>query len=521
MAAAWDGPPVDAESPNLGVGAAEPVPLVSLHFLLSTLRRRWLVCVLSGALGLLAAGLYLQLMPPPHTAATTLVLAHDPQQDPARAAATDVSLLTTRTVAQRTIDRLALDVSEQDLLDSLTVVPQSSEVVTLRLSAKTDDEAVRRLDVLTDVYLTFRAEQLTAQSDALVAQMKKRIGTLQGEVTKVSQRVNTLSAAGATSSDQFSDAVSQRAALSSQIDALQQSIQDATFRNVSLVAASRAVDPAAAEQRRMRRRTALTLASGLIGGVALAVGVILFRAITTDRLRRRFDVAAALDVSVPFSAGRLTPVPRPLRRLSNIFSVDQGRAIDRRRLAHVFLEALGGPGRSLAVACVDATTEARFAVATAALLLQEHGRTVRLIDLTEERGLRQALEILGGAPGSLPTVLVPKDSPALATAYEDLRTDGAGNEQQPAPASPTEICLVLADLDPGVGADHLAVWARRAVVTVTAGRSSAERVRTAGDLLRTAGMNLVYAVLLRADSLDYSSGERTSLPGQTLSRAAP
>ena len=68
-----------------------------------------------------------------------------------------------------------------------------------------------------------------------------------------------------------------------------------------------------------------------------------------------------------------------------------------------------------------------------------------------------------------------------------------------------DVTFVLADLDPSVGADHIAAWADR--VCVTCGRSSAERVRTAADLVRAAGLNLQFRELLRTDVTDESSGE--------------
>ena len=67
--------------------------------------------------------------------------------------------------------------------------------------------------------------------------------------------------------------------------------------------------------------------------------------------------------------------------------------------------------------------------------------------------------------------------------------------------------MVLADLDPSMGADHLAAWTDRVAVVVTSGRSSAERVRTAAELVRAAGLDLRFGALLRADVTDESSGE--------------
>ena len=86
-------------------GSAKPT-LVSLHFIRSSLRRRWFVCVLCAVVGLLAATAFLIASPQVHTAQTTLVLSHESDADSTHAMSTDVNFLTTRTVAAKTIASL-------------------------------------------------------------------------------------------------------------------------------------------------------------------------------------------------------------------------------------------------------------------------------------------------------------------------------------------------------------------------------------------------------------------------------
>ena len=74
------------------------------------------------------------------------MLAHDPQVDPERAISTDVSLLTTEAVAAQTVTNLGLAMTSDDFLSTVTAVSASSDVMSLTLTAPTDDEAVRRLD---------------------------------------------------------------------------------------------------------------------------------------------------------------------------------------------------------------------------------------------------------------------------------------------------------------------------------------------------------------------------------------
>jgi hypothetical protein len=78
------------------------------------------------------------------------------------------------------------------------------------------------------------------------------------------------------------------------------------------------------------------------------------------------------------------------------------------------------------------------------------------------------------------------------------RQDGRDDDEGPR--------LVLADLDPMIGADHLTDWADDVVVVVTAGWSSVTLIRTAGDLIRSAGLRIRGVVLLRAERHDDSLG---------------
>jgi hypothetical protein len=506
--ATWDAPDPGYDDPST---PGRPLPtLVSLHFLRSALQRRWVACVLSAVLGLLAATAFLVAFPAPHNAKAMLVLAHDPQADPSRAMSTDVSLLTSRTVAAHAVATLGLSMPPDEFLMSLTTEPISSDLASLTLSAPTDAEAVRRLEVLTSAYLEFRAEQLSVQSEALVDGMEQRIADLRDHVEDLTKRITELSGTGGSAASELSDAISQRAQVNGQIATLQESVQDATLKHSSIVSSSRVIDAAAAETGGLKRRIVLTMASGLIGGAAFGCGIVLFLAITSDRLRRRFDVAAALGVPVPVSVGRISPLPRRWLWLQRLRDLDARRADERQRLAHAIGQELPLPGLwgRLAVACIDNADEVRFAMATAAVDLAAQGNSVLIIDLTEHAGLDAAVaEVMPDETVDRPTVLRPRGVPALAAGPADLRPVGhEDKEWDPTSASSTDVRLVVSDLDPSVGADHLRAWAERVVIVVTAGLSSAERVRTAADLVRAARLDLRFAALLRADVTDESSG---------------
>jgi hypothetical protein len=104
-------------------------------------------------------------------------------------------------------------------------------------------------------------------------------------------------------------------------------------------------------------------------------------------------------------------------------------------------------------------------------------------------------------------LLRPRGLAALAFRDADLLPVGYWDEGEDTPSPElTDVALILADLDPAVGADHLAAWTDRVMVVVTAGRSSVEKARTIGDQVRASGLELRFAALLRTERTDESSG---------------
>jgi hypothetical protein len=72
--------------------------------------------------------------------------------------------------------------------------------------------------------------------------------------------------------------------------------------------------------------------------------------------------------------------------------------------------------------------------------------------------------------------------------------------------SGADVVLSLVTLDPAFGAEHLATWATDSVAVVTAGQSTAAKVRSVGEMLRLAGTRFESAVLIDADSHDETLG---------------
>jgi hypothetical protein len=192
-------------------------------------------------------------------------------------------------------------------------------------------------------------------------------------------------------------------------------------------------------------------------------------------------------------------------------SVLDGRcAVDQQRMARAIEKAVPEPGRrqSLAVVCLGNSDEMRFGLVAAAVALQHHGRTPTLVDLTEAGGVASAVaQSVGVTVEKAPEVFRPRVIPSLTKVPSHL--DSADWEEVALAKGSNGLTLVLADLDPAVGVDHLTAWTDCVIVAVTGGKSSVELVRTTGDLVRSVGLHLHGAVLLRAVRDDMSSGIAT------------
>ena len=289
-----------------GEGSPAQSLLFSLHFFHAALRRRWrtVACFVAG--GAIVAILALHLMPPGSSATTGLVLAHRDGDDPATAMATDVSLLRTRSVAQAAIDALHLPMSPDDFQATVTVTAPTPEILVVTLKAPTPDAAITRLSAFSAAYMKFRADQVRSQSDGLISGDQDRITELGRQSTTLTKQYDGLVGHGdADSQARVGDILSQRSQLTNEITTLQQDIKQTSLVTESILAASHTIDPPALNPPHAAKRLVLVLMSGLIGGCAVGVGLVLLTALLSRRLRRRDEVALALGLPVRFSARAL------------------------------------------------------------------------------------------------------------------------------------------------------------------------------------------------------------------------
>lgn len=479
-------------------GTSDSGLLVSLHFLMAALRRRWRTWTGIALVAVVLGVAWVALVPPRSTGTVTLMLAHDPGVEPSLAMATDISLLRTRTVATTLTDRLDIDLPPEDLQASVTATPDTSQVLRIELVASGDAEARDRVEALAEVFLEFRQAQLRAGSDAVIAGNRARVERLEKQVAVLTDEYERISAEGEGSSTEAAGVLNERSRLTSEILELQQSSEEAALEVDAVLSASGVIDPAAVVPSSALRRWVLTVGSALVGGLGLGVGWVLVTALASNRLRRRDEVAMALGAPVKASViGRTTRT----RLLGPAHTVVSGAFAPGHRPARCAIAAVDAPG--------DAE---RLAVAVAAELVRS-GASLFVVDLSDRGHLESAVGRLAKEQGLVqaPAVFRPASQPVPSRG--PLRVAGPrpsvlpdSDPRRPA-LEAADAVLTLVEIAPTTDLDELAPWVDEVVLVVGAGRNSAERLRTIAELVRAAGLELSMAVLTGADRHDESLGQ--------------
>jgi capsular polysaccharide biosynthesis protein len=526
---AWRVDEFEPDPPNT---VAPSSALVTMHFLLTALRRRWKLWVSLGCVGMLLGLAWTYASPPKTTATVSVMLAHEPGTDPQQASSTDVSLLQTRTLAVEVVEELGLDMAPEDFQQSVTVLPASVQVLVLEVSGPDGAAAVARARALAHAYLSFRASQVRLQLRGLTDAYRGRIESLRAEGNDLVETYGETRASGSLDPQEATALLNEQAQLKTEIEGLKRSIEDAELKSTSVIDASYVLDQASAKPPPSAVRAALLAsASGLIGGTALGMGFVLVTALTSNRLRRREDVALALDAPVRVSVGGRLPSPwRPWRRVrlsATALGLLVG-ALDREvarptrswpQLANTGTDrrqqARGAEPTRLALVTLEPDGVGELVVASLAVGLSAEGLDVFVVDLTASGGLQAELDRAlgvrdGGDAGRRPAVHRPARVPSLERGPLDLPTSKAteapSSGEWPLGWDQADVTLTLADMDPAIGVEHVRSWADRVAVLVSAGRSSAERLRTTGELIRSAGLHLLFAMMVGTDRTDESTG---------------
>ena len=487
--------------------------LVSLGFIKAAIRRgAWFWCTLA-VIGLLAGFGYKVAFPSAYQASTSVLLPQDGQNSASNAIGTDLALAQSRAVAELTMRRLGLQQSVNSFLGTYTVTDVTDEVLLITVSAPSSNDAVRRANTLATGFLQFRANLQETEQEFVLRSLDPQVNQATQRIKSLNKQISQLSARP-TSPAQQAGLGNLRTDLGQATNALSNangnkaSVKEQTTLQVK---SSKVLDHAAPIPHSRKKPVLLAAAIGLIAGLALGLGIVIVRALVSDRLRGRDDIAYALGAPVKLSVGTV--------RLSRWWPRRRGLAAARgreiRRIIAYLSDAAPRSSRltALALVSVDSTRVAALSLASVAVSCAQQGWQVVMADLCSGA---HAARLLGATDSGVQAVNVHGAHLVVAVPEsDDVMPEGPlhrgarraeAAEPLAAACASADLVLTLAALDPSLGGDHLATWATDAVVMVTAGRSSWTKINAVGEMIRLAGMRLVSAVLVGADKTDESLG---------------
>jgi hypothetical protein len=495
--------------------------LVSLGFLRAELRRRTrLWCVLA-LVGLIAGFGYYVAVPHAYKATVSVLLVDNPQADPDNEVLTDMVLAQSAPVAAGVIRQLGLQQTPSSFLGTYAVTKVTDQVLQITVSARTSNRAVQTASAVAEQFLKFRAQYEETQQQETDAQLDQQVNQAQQHLASITKQIKQVSAQ-ATSRAQQAGLYSLRAQETTANNALgevqQYAIQtkEGTQTVTQQIAQGSEVLSAASLVKSSRLgNMALYAGGGLLGGLVLGLAIVIIGAITSDRLRRRGDIAYAFGAPVRLSVGSL--------RESRLVSARRGETAARRRRMERIVEHLhnAAAGSSsgpvgLAVVAVDDTRIVARAVVDLAVSSAKDRRQVVLADLSQGAHAARLLGIdrpgigTANADGMPIVVVVPEANDVAPVgplrSHPSPEGDTQADEALANVCGRADLVLSLVTLDPASGGEHLATWATDVVAVVTAGQSSVVRVHAVGEMIRLAGARLGSVVVIGADKSDESLG---------------
>ena len=481
------------------------------------LRRRALVWCTTTVIGLIVGvGLY-KLHPVPYQASTSVLLSYGSNQNLATANVNDLSLAQSRSVAEGVLKQLGLQQSVTSFQGSYTVTPVTDRVLLFTASAQSSAEAMRRANALAAEFLQFRTGLLENQQQLVFAALATQLSQANQLVQALNAQMEKVSARPASLAQQARLAAleAQRTQAQATLTGLDQAIT--SFQANTQVANAATVDGskvlnAATPLKRSVRHLVTDPGGGLLGGLVLGIGILIVVALVSNRPRRRDDVARALGAPVLFSVGGIGLSRRLPGRLG--LWATQGTRVQRigASLGSAVPPKFRGVA-ALAVVPVDDAKVAALPTVALAWSCAQQGLKVVLADLCPGTPAGRLVGV--SEPGvrevnvhDVPlVVIVPDPDDAVPIGPLDPRA-GSDPAVQPlvTACAAADLLLTVTGLDPALGAEHLPGWATDAVVVVTAGRTSAAKIRVVGEMIRLAGLSLVSGVLVGADKTDESLG---------------
>ncbi|MFI2645505.1 Wzz/FepE/Etk N-terminal domain-containing protein [Streptomyces sp. NPDC018610] len=297
--------------------APAAVPLLDLQALVVAVRRRRRLWGSMALLGLLVGVAVAVLLPPPPTAVTKVLVAHQEDQpnDPGTLIRTDVALLQTTRIAGQALRSLHSSQEPEDFMRDYGGVGLTNNLLQITVTGDNDAQAVARAEALADAFVTDHVRRIQQAANAQAKALLDQRGRLQDELAQVNKTIGDGSpGSGPKASADLESLFARRAELTSQITDFGQRAAEARIGTPQLVAGTQIVDAPRAVRHSLPRAAATDAAVGLVLGLALGLAVAAVGTVVADRPVLRREIAAHLGASVVAELPRRPAGPWRRRR---------------------------------------------------------------------------------------------------------------------------------------------------------------------------------------------------------------
>jgi capsular polysaccharide biosynthesis protein len=498
----------------------------SLGFIFAAIRRTRRLWLAAAAIGIVAGLAFAVKFPVSYQATVSVLIKNNPGEDPVSAMQTQIQLVESNEVAASSVRSLGLTQSVSSFQAAYTATALTDQVLAITMHAPTAAGATDRANTLAAQYLKFRARLLLAQQAQDVAAYAQQVPVAQQQIASLKTQISQLQGQSGQQA-KLTKLQNQLKTATDALPTLEQTVTGLTAQEKSttssMIDGSQVLNAATLQHHSKIKDIIEYVLIGLIGGLAIGLGIVIVRELISDRLRRRDDIAAALGAPVRLSVGPVRKRRLPLGRPS---AADRERAL-RRTAVYLRNSALreGREPSTLAVVAVDNAQEIAPAVVALTQRCVKEGLKVVVADLVKGAPAARLLGASGTGvqpvrfDGGAVVVITPEEPDQVPSG--PLRSGGAAGAGLLA-EPPTEainsvarqagILITVAELDPAIGGEYLSTWATQAVAVFTAGRTHAARGYAVGELLRVSGIRSISGVIIGADKTDESLGSAPDDP---------
>ncbi|MGW2815684.1 Wzz/FepE/Etk N-terminal domain-containing protein [Streptomyces sp. NPDC001415] len=449
-------------------------PLLDLQALVVAVRRRRRLWCSMALLGLLVGAAIAVLRPPPPTAVTKVLVAHQADQpnDPGTLIRTDVALLGTTRIAGKALQALKSPEKPEDFIRDYRGTGLTNNLLQIEVTGGSDAEAVARSKALADAFVADHVSRMQQAAAAEAKALLDQRDRIQDDLAQVNKAIGDRSPGNdPKASASIESLFARRAELTSRITDFDQRAAEARTGTPRLIAGTQIVDGPRTVAHSVPKTAVTDAAIGLVLGLVLGLAVAAVGTVVADRPVLRREIAANLGASV------IAEVRHTSRRSARLWRRGRNPAARERLTATLarIVRASAEPVSLLELGC------ARSACAIA-------------LDLAEALATDGPVVIVDGLPG-------------LRLADRRRQSGGPAVVSAERAAVAHEECRFgVGSVAPGTAWTDLQCLGTQTVLVVRAGHASAAWLHTVARQLADLRIPVIGVVLIDPDPRDRTDG---------------